>query len=402
MGRRGMQERFRGVLASWCIALAGLAAGADGPRSARAEELDQWLQAWGGSAPTALQADSAGPYWSRRLNDDTIVVERPSEDHRGVRELRRLTVPVGHPAKFFEPDLVAGPGQPELFYRDGDRLLAEQDPSLATTLGSACWEWYAAGRNSSFLLTAAFGISEDRGFSIVALTGGNQPILDDLRPAGAGVWAPRVLLSDIDAYVVYRAGSLVIDSMPIERLRSSRRWEPAVQEFKPVGSEFGPLYYENPAACLDETGALHWASVLWWAQWDVPSGRIVVDGVELEHRGMEERVDWLAELACVQGRGLVLTISGESGAVEVGEVQGSQFHVLAALPSVPPRFGAPPPTQIASDGESFYVSTSEGLWAHQVARRVCALSGVVSWLVEVVLLGAGGLCVARLRARSPR
>jgi hypothetical protein len=179
--------------------------------------------------------------------------------------------------------------------------------------------------------------------------------------------------------------------MRIDSFLALRRWQPDRFQAQPQGrgNEFG-----DPAACLDEAGNVHWAAVIWGSNFQ-PTGRVVVDGIELQQRGMSGNLDWLPELCWVRGRGLVLAIAGPNGLAQVGEVRGDQLALLAELPSVPPAYGLPPPTHLASSGESFYAATSEGLWAWYVPTKVPAWSASAAWAVAL-----GMFVLARRRRRG--
>lgn len=363
-------------------------------------ELRQVLPKWQGSAPSALQADASGPFWARRLDSGTIALERLSSG-RAV-ELRRVSAPEENPTRFFAPLLVRGEGAPALFYRDSELLRAEEDAALSSALGRAGWEYFSAARDSGTLFAAAFGVSQN-GFSRVALLGASdRPVVAELRAGSAGVWTPRALLSGSEAIVVYRGpgraaggSAVLIETMDLEQLAAIGKWLPSriEEHIWPESDRF----YGNPVACLDEEGRIHWAAALWVTGVDVPSGRVVVDGVELDHRGLLDLVDWLPDLVWVQGRGLVLSMAGEEGEAEIGEVLGEEFRLIATLPSVDPAFGVPPPTHLASYGLNLYVATSDGLWMEEVARVVAA-NGDCCFAVMASLSWLTMLSRSRVRA----
>jgi hypothetical protein len=364
----------------WLAAALGGAVGAE-PRA----ELEPWISGWNGPAPTALEADWRGPFWTRRFGAE-VVVERYSAGR--AEELRRIynPIPMNLPGRLFTPTLVKGEGHPpEALYQldhnmEFTELVSELEPRHGPAMESGHWESYSSARSGSFQFSAAFGIENLDGRSDVALfPAGGDPVVADLRLKGQGVWAPQALISGSRAFVVLRARTvIVVESMGIEQFRSTGAWNPSGSQYQVGEARHG---FGDPTACLDESGDAHWAAVIWNHRTSPsrPTGRVVVDGVELVQRGMAGPVDWHPELCWVRGRGLVLAIAGQSGNALVGEVRGNQFVQIAELPSVAPALAAPPPTHITSLGESYYVSTSEGLWAHHVIPPVPALQGLWLW-----------------------
>jgi hypothetical protein len=313
------------------------------------------VNAWSSGEPTALQADADGPYWTRRSGRRELVLERHSAGR--VRAVDRAASRVGHPWWQFLPQLVRGKAPAELFYRNGNQLVARGDSRLSGVLGQAAWEYFGAARHAGTLFVPAFGIRRD-GVSYVAMVPrGKAAVVAQWREPRAGTWAPVALMSPSGhAIVVYRAfllspkrgHGIIVESMLVDRFLAQKRWTPQRWQY---GRDERGFYYGDPTATLDPNSRVHWAATIWNDR-DQPTGRIVVDGVELNVRG--PATYWLPELTWVQGRGLVLSMVGASGRVEVGRVQGRQFQRLASLPGEEAK--------LASHGRNFYVSTSAGLW----------------------------------------
>jgi hypothetical protein len=404
---RGKSGRTRMEMQWWrrCLTVFGLLVAASGamrgtdcvaePRA----EVERWLTGWDDHPPTRLGADWRGPFWTRRFGQN-VTVERYSAGRS--QEIRGLYVPIPTdlPARLFDPTLVRGDAiPPEAMYQlDHNQEYTELDTELerrhGPTLGfPAFWEEYSSWRSGRFQFSAAFGIDED-GFSVVALfPGAATPFVADLRPAPQGVWAPQALVSSSKAFVVFNAFGvapakgivLTVESMDLAAFQAQRVWNPTRLQYATGEPKIG---WGDPAVCLDEAGIVHWASVLWdnsVAFHAKPTGRILVDDVELVQRGMTGEVDWQPELVWVRGRGLVMTIAGPAGTALVGEVHGNQFVQLAELPSVAPAFSRRPPTHLASVGASYFVATSEGLWAHDVRPPVPAWSPIAGWIAAAAL-----------------
>jgi hypothetical protein len=377
----------------------GLSLGAGSRTAAQSEaplQMQQLVGTWQGNVPTALGASRSGPYWAKRIGSE-VVLEHLA--HGRTAELNRRLAPLGHPPYFFEPLVVRGQVPAEMLYRETRYLQVTRDNRLASALGSAAWESYSAFRSEQDLLVAAFGIRTD-GVSYIALLGPSGTAVSPLRQGAAGVWEPMTLISGGTAHVLYRGAlfspmrgwGLIHEQMDLETFRRTKVWSPAKRDQYLAG--IPEPHYGDVAVCLDGAGGVHWTAVL-WNQGDI-TGRIVVDDVELANvRGRGGAVDWRPQMAWVRGRGLVITLAGTNGAAVVGEVHGNQFRQLAELPSDPPGLGAQPPTFVAAHGESFYVSTSHGLWGHVVAERVPAGTGLAA--AAAALLAAMGALLARRR-----
>jgi hypothetical protein len=385
------------------LALLVTALGLAGSES-RGQQLVRLLDGWPDRPPSALNADGSGPYWTRRARD-VVVMERLSQGR--IRELAQAVAPVGYPPQYFEPRLTHGRGAPELFYRKGQRLVSQNAGRLSGALGSAAWEYYGAARTGPNFFAAAFGIRGD-GMSRVALIHSPDApvIVTRLREFRVGVWALVALLSDTRAFVVYRGylvapqrgHGIILEAMDIRALKSQRRWRPNRRQWAP---EERGYFYGDPSACLDEAGRPHFAAMIWDNR-DQPTGRVVVDGIELGQRGQASY--WLPQLTHVAGRGRVVAMLGENGAVQLGQVQGGQFSLLAEVPGRE--------AGLASSGSNLYVSTSDGLWVYRFARQAAETGSAgrggasvpAGGLGELAVLVACGLLAGsiRIRARGAR
>jgi hypothetical protein len=383
------------------VGAAASEATAGSPRSLSRGELRRLLEAWPGSAPTALGADQAGPFWVRR-SGEFVGMERLADGR--ILELSRVRAPAGHPPEAFRPRLVRGDGPPQMLYRSGGRLAVTGEPGLAGAMGEADWESYSAWRSGAGLFAAAFGIAETGKSSVALLPGGAEaPTVTALRPAPQGVWEPKALLSPTQAHVVYRGSlihprrgfGLIVETMDRSALASSEVWLPAVRRQYQLGAS--EPHYGEPSACLDQNGAVHWASAAW--NGSQMTGAIHVDGVELTVRGRSGSVYWLPALACVAGHGLALAVPAPSGQAHVGLVRGEDLLTLAELPSVPPAYSQAPPLFVASSGPSLYIATGHGLWRHDAEppAPVPAFPPVLVLSADGLL---GGIGLARLRTRK--
>ncbi len=383
-------HRMMLVAALWVFGMSPAVVASSGAQGRANVVLDPYLATWPTEPPMALHADRTGPFWVVREGSELIL--RRFREGRA-EQLRRFSAPSGYPPFAFLPRLVQGGAEPEILYRSGEKLVAEGESSLADALGRAHWEYYSAARLQNTLFVAAFGIQADGISRIGYFHRGQAPIVTELRPSPVGVWAPVALLSGSRAIVVYRGRmvgpggrgyGLLFESMARIDLVQTGVWSPSRSQAQP--SERG-FYYGDPTACLDDGGALHWAAVIWNRD-DQPTGRVVVDGMELDVSASSQY--WLPSLRYVSNLGLVLGIEGGSGKVEIGLVNGASFEVLASLPGSTPR--------LAARGASFYVATSEGMWGYFVAEPVGNWS---PWSLICAAFFIILISVSRCRNRRP-